>query len=108
MAKDLKKKGKVYTENTHTVFRGARSRKGPKEAMKASRRKGGLLSPAKTAILVHGRGKLQPPGSTRALASNRTRVLLAGSVRILPPGNMAVLPPGSVTIPLISSVVAFR
>jgi len=85
-----------------------RFKKGPKEATKASPRKGGLLSTAKTAILVHDKGELQPPGSTRALASHRTKVLAAGSVRILPPGNMAVLPPGSVTIPLVSGVVAFR
>ena len=68
--------------------RGVRSRKGP--------------------ILVHDRGELQPPGSTRALATHRTRVQLAGSVIVLPPGNMAVLPPGCVTIPLVSGVVAFR
>ena len=59
-------------------------------------------------ILVHDRGELQPPGSTRALASHRTRVQLAGSATVLPPGNMAVLPPGSVTIPLVSGVVAFH
>ncbi len=88
--------------------RGAHSRKRPKEAMKVSLQKRGLLSAAKTAMLVHERGELQPPGSTRALASHRTRVQLAGSMMVLPPGNMAVLPPGYVTIPLVSGVVAFH
>lgn len=88
--------------------RGARPRKGPKEATKVSLQRGGLRPTAKTAILTHDRGELQPPGSTRALATHRTRVQLAGSVIVLPPGNIAVLPPGCVTIPLVSGVVAFR
>ena len=88
--------------------RGAHSRKRPKEAMKVSLQKRELLSAAKTAMLVHERGNLQPPGSTRALASHRMMVQLAGSAIVLPPGNMTVLPPGCVTIPLVSGVVAFR
>jgi len=88
--------------------RGAHSRKGPKEATKVSLQKGGLRPSAKTAILMHDKGELQPPGSTRALASNRTRVQLAGSVIVLPPGNVKILPPGNVTIPLVSGVVAFH
>ncbi len=92
--------GSKVEASTSSKQRGARFRKGPKEATKVSRQKGGLLSTAKTAILVHERGELQPPGSTRALASHRTRALLAGSV--------IILPPGCVTIPLVSGVVAFR
>ena len=88
--------------------RGTHSRKGLREAMKVYLQKGGLRPTAKAAILVHERGELQPPGSTRALASHRTRVLLAGSAIVLPPGNMMILPPGCVTIPLVSGVVAFH
>jgi len=93
---------------TSAKQRDARSRKGPKEATKVFRQKGGFFSTANTAMLVHDRGELQAPGSTWALASHRTRVQPAGSVIVLPPGNMTVLPPGCVTIPLVSGVVAFR
>lgn len=87
----------------------ASSKKCSKETMEVSQRRKGRLRPtAKTAILVHDKGGLQPPGSARALTSNRTKVLSAGSVTVLPPGNVKILPPGNVTIPLVSGVVAFR
>ncbi len=100
--------GSEAEASTSGKQRSAHSRKRPKEATKASLQKGGLRPTVKAAFLVHERGELQPPGSTRALASHRTRVQLAGSVIVLPPGNMTVLPPGCVTIPLVSGVVAFR
>jgi len=100
--------GSEAKASTSGKQRSAHSREGPKEAMKVSLLKGGLLSSAKTVMLVHDRGKLQPPGSTRALTSNSTRVQPAGSVIVLPPGNVKILPPGDVTIPLVSGVVAFR
>ena len=86
----------------------ARFKKCSKETMEASQRKGALLFTTRTPILVHEKGELQPPGSTRALATNRTKVLPAGSARILTPENVKMFPPGSVTIPLVSGVVAFH
>jgi len=88
--------------------RSGRSRERSNEPTKASLRRGRLRFAPKTAVLLHDKGTLQPPGSTTALASHRTRVQLAGSVIVLPPGNIKVLPPGNVTIPLVSGVVAFR
>ena len=87
---------------------GARSRERSNEPTKASLRRGRLRFAPKTAVLLHDKGTLQPPGSTTALATHRTRVQLAGSVTVLPPGNVKILPPGNVTIPLVSGVVAFR
>lgn len=88
--------------------RGARPRKGLTEATKVSLQMGGLFPSAKTVILAHERGELQPPGSTRVLGTERTRILPSGLVELLPPGNAMILPPGNVTIPLVSGVVAFH
>jgi len=101
--------GKLKVEaSTPGKQRGAHSRKEPAEARKVSLRRGRLRFAPKTAVLLHDKGTLQPPGSTRALAPYRMRVQLAGSVIVLPPGNIKVLPPGNVTIPLVSGVVAYR
>jgi len=98
---------KVEASNS-SKQRSGRSRERSNEPIKTSLRRGRLRFAPKTAVLLHDKGELQPPGSTRALASNRTRVQLAGSVIVLPPGNVKILPPGDVTIPLVSGVVAFH